>query len=478
MLDKTFTLKTSARIALAIASAFPLAVHAIPAGRVDFVIGNVTALASDGRSRALTKGGDINSGETISCGDGRVQLRFTDGSQVSLLPGTQYRIDDYKFNGQSDGEEKGVFSLLKGGFRTITGLIGKANKQAYKVNTSTATIGIRGTEFLVLDDKDGVTVSTGDGQVQVCSAGGCIILTAGESAVVRDKNGQPVRVFNLGIDSTNDKPDTPSVKIDYASSDNGLQAVLPKLPSGPDYAFAYAANYLDGGEGPGVSVYSHLSGTANFNDQSVLLAYSTDGGEGVTYTNTGVANGLTDGIIGWGLWSSMDYSYNSSNPPYSSPHLATHYVVGTPTSTTELQALYVNNLVGEYSLMGATLPTSMDSSTGAITLGSGVMSGKLTANFGSGSVNFALSNINVGGVTYGIQGSGSMSAGAAQFSGGVGAAAGTTQSVCGSFSGLFFGANAARAGLTYGFNDYSSNSIISGAAAFKQTGLAAGGYVQ
>lgn len=43
-----------------------------------------------------------------------------------------------------------VFKLLKGGFRTVTGLIGKADRGEYRVSTRTATIGIRGTDYEVI----------------------------------------------------------------------------------------------------------------------------------------------------------------------------------------------------------------------------------------------------------------------------------------------------------------------------------------
>ena len=55
-------------------------------------------------------------GDTIVTGDGRAQIRFTDGSLVSLRPNSQFRIDEYNYPGAPDGTEKGFFSLLKGGY--------------------------------------------------------------------------------------------------------------------------------------------------------------------------------------------------------------------------------------------------------------------------------------------------------------------------------------------------------------------------
>ena len=76
-----------------------------------------------------------------------------DGGLVALRPDTKLKVDTYVFNGQEDGSENPVFSLLKGGLRAITGIIGKRNKERYNLRTPTSTIGIRGTDhepFVVL----------------------------------------------------------------------------------------------------------------------------------------------------------------------------------------------------------------------------------------------------------------------------------------------------------------------------------------
>ena len=48
------------------------------------------------------------------------------------------------------GASHAFFSLLKGGFRTVSGLIGKINHEDYSVATPVATIGIRGTDYLTV----------------------------------------------------------------------------------------------------------------------------------------------------------------------------------------------------------------------------------------------------------------------------------------------------------------------------------------
>lgn len=161
--------KHSSKVFLLLALGFPLTVLA--AASLDFAVGDVQAVSSAGVARPLAKGGRINAGDTVRVGDGRAQLRFDDGALVSLQPNTDFRIDEFQFSGQQDGKERGFFSLLKGGLRTLTGLVGKVNKGNYKVTTSVATIGIRGTEYtLSYLDSESIAIATAEGAIEVAMA--------------------------------------------------------------------------------------------------------------------------------------------------------------------------------------------------------------------------------------------------------------------------------------------------------------------
>jgi len=184
-----FNLTKKAIFAGIIAAAFPI-VSSGAAGKVEFAVGNVNALGSDGRSRSLTKGNEINAGDTIQTTDGRVQARFSDGGYISLQPNTQFKVEEYNFNGKADGSEKGFFNLIKGGLRAITGSIGHTNRKAYQVNTPVATIGIRGTEFTAIYDTK-LLVKVGDGAVYLDNPAGDIILYKGQSGEVGSSGEKP-----------------------------------------------------------------------------------------------------------------------------------------------------------------------------------------------------------------------------------------------------------------------------------------------
>jgi hypothetical protein len=125
----------------------PHSAWAAVAGRFQFVAGDVRIVSTDGRERPAIKGGEVNEKESILSGKtGSAQLRMIDDGIVAVRPETALRIDEYKFADKEDGTERGFFSLLKGGFRSITGLIGRGNRDNYSIRTPSATIGIRGTD--------------------------------------------------------------------------------------------------------------------------------------------------------------------------------------------------------------------------------------------------------------------------------------------------------------------------------------------
>jgi len=162
-----------------------------PAGRVLFVAGNVTATDPAGNIRALERAGSVHEGDTIATGDGRVQVEFKDGGYFALQPGTRFRVDRYRYAGAGDAEDSVLVALLKGGLRTISGLVGKKTHRDYRMDTGVATIGIRGTDY-ALDLNSSMMGNVADGAIEVCNAAGCLLVQAGHAFFVPSLNQAPV----------------------------------------------------------------------------------------------------------------------------------------------------------------------------------------------------------------------------------------------------------------------------------------------
>ena len=153
-------------------------------GKVVISVGDMKA-QNRGATRTLSRNSDVLKGDALkTSANTYTQIRMKDGSLLSLRPNTTLLISDYNFNGAEDGSERSFFELVSGGFRTITGLIGFTNKNNYRVKTSIATIGIRGTHYgLMLCDngscegeevamKDGLYGGVIDGSVVIANDSG------------------------------------------------------------------------------------------------------------------------------------------------------------------------------------------------------------------------------------------------------------------------------------------------------------------
>lgn len=152
------------------------------AGHVIIAKGEVVAINATGEIRALQRRSEIYSGDTLRTGDdGNAQIRFIDKALLTLKPDSELNISDYQLASAEDKtSEKAVMNLVKGGFRTITGSIGKGDKSAYKVSTPAASIGIRGTNYEVQQEGPGSFVmAVYSGGISVQNASGSLDLGMG-----------------------------------------------------------------------------------------------------------------------------------------------------------------------------------------------------------------------------------------------------------------------------------------------------------
>lgn len=435
-------------ILLGILSAiFPATGYCVIAGRTDFVIGHVEAIAADGSRRILSRGSEVSAGDAINTSAGaRAQVRFIDGGFVSLQPNTLFRVDEFNYQNKTDGAEKGFFSLLKGGLRAITGAIGKVNRSAYKVATPSATIGIRGTGYKAEIRDEGLFVSVGEGAISLTNNAGVLVVTAGKAAFVANSNTAPA--------PTTEQPKTPPASIQPLTSLTNLapiiQPVLPKMVSGSGYAMSYA--YLVKTAVAPLNGALSLAGvTATFNSSSQLIQYSSVN-DSSSLGTAGVTFSATDGIIGWGRW---DGNIVSTGPMGTGLMPGTfHYVIGLPTAVMPTAG------TATYNLMGYTNPSASDGSTGWS------VKGNLSADFATLNVGVNMVVWNTAN-NYTVSGtsirSGATFTGSLSTTGTGCLTAGCTTSV----NGFFAGANASRAGLSYQM--LTPTASIQGAAAFAST---------
>jgi hypothetical protein len=122
---------------------------AVPAAYVHEMTGSGSA-ATAGKSRALAIGGLLESGDVISVDKGgSMTVKFEDGQIVVLQENSRFAIEKYDYNKKNVAQSSVAMSLLSGGMRFITGVIGGTRKEAIAMKAGTATIGIRGTDLAI-----------------------------------------------------------------------------------------------------------------------------------------------------------------------------------------------------------------------------------------------------------------------------------------------------------------------------------------
>lgn len=129
----------------------PAAIEA-HAGIMKTVRGDVHLLSANGSSRTASAGDLLAPIDRVVTGvDSGASVVLRDGTKMVVGPSSRLDVKEFHFDATT--QEGGMLvSLLRGSLRMITGLIGKAHPDAVRVETPTAVIGIRGTDFIVEAD--------------------------------------------------------------------------------------------------------------------------------------------------------------------------------------------------------------------------------------------------------------------------------------------------------------------------------------
>lgn len=170
---------------LVITLAWMFSVSAWAAGGYVFdAAGDVSVAAGEADAQPARKNDAIASGTIINTGDNsHAVLKFEDGQVVVMQSNSSFQVREYSYEAKQVEKSNIVFAMLKGGMRFVTGLIGQRHRDAFKLATPNATIGIRGTEFMVVMGNSPMYSQVVSGSIGVTNAAGTAVLTAGQTAL-------------------------------------------------------------------------------------------------------------------------------------------------------------------------------------------------------------------------------------------------------------------------------------------------------
>jgi len=177
-------------------------------GTVTHLSGVLTVRHADGSTAVLAVKSQIQQGDTlITEANTYTRVKFLDNAEIVLRPASQLVVKSYLYDADKPEKDNVAISLVKGGLRAVTGLVGKRNHDAVSFDTPTATIGIRGTNFGALfcqndcggvptpngsTPQNGLYVDVSQGAVVLSNPAGQQVYQSGQFGFVANLNTPPV----------------------------------------------------------------------------------------------------------------------------------------------------------------------------------------------------------------------------------------------------------------------------------------------
>lgn len=189
----------SRKLVFGLIAAAALAAPVAAAERVGEAVRITTRVT--GQGGALATGDAIHRDERIrSNASGVGAFVFADGTKLAVGPNSNVVIDSYVYAGGSTVKRL-TLGATKGTLRWISG---KSGHKAYRIDTPSGTLGVRGTAFDIYVGANGVTaVTLLNGAAEFCGAGGCQTLNRRCQFIVARPGGEVTRprgiTRNIGI---------------------------------------------------------------------------------------------------------------------------------------------------------------------------------------------------------------------------------------------------------------------------------------
>jgi hypothetical protein len=149
------------------------------------VSGDVTAQTGGASPRLVRQGDTLRAGDTVITGaNSSAVLKFEDGQIAALSANSRMLIAASEYNAQAQTGNIAL-TLLRGGMRAITGLIGRSQPSRVTYKAGNYTIGIRGTDVNIATDGGNAVVTVTEGLISFTFGTTTITVPAGEGVNAR-----------------------------------------------------------------------------------------------------------------------------------------------------------------------------------------------------------------------------------------------------------------------------------------------------
>ena len=171
-------------------------------GEVEYSRGVGFAQSPGQTARILGKGLALKEGDRLTTSENALAIiKLDDGTRMTVRPNSELVLQQYRFK-ENAPDNSMLMQLVRGGFRAVTGLISKNAPNAAKIQTPTATIGVRGTDFdarLCTGDcgAESARIGAATGRPNAVVASAKVVSSQGELYAV-DASGQRRRLVDGG----------------------------------------------------------------------------------------------------------------------------------------------------------------------------------------------------------------------------------------------------------------------------------------
>jgi hypothetical protein len=203
-------------------------------------IGSITELTGSGtvkrgkESIAATKGTVIQTNDKVETKNGKIKITFKDNTTVSVSEHSSLVIDDFVFDPKNAQGGKLGLKATGGAVRYVSGAIASNNPNSVKINTPTAAIAVRGTDFVMAVNETGASTvilmpscedNTGPNVKGAICGSGAIDVESGPNLVTMNRPFQATMVETAGA------PPTPPLTVNLFGTPVGTNILVSAPPT-------------------------------------------------------------------------------------------------------------------------------------------------------------------------------------------------------------------------------------------------------
>lgn len=189
-----------------------------------------TAVIKRGKETiAITKGTPVETNDKVETKNGVVNIRFKDDTSVKVTENSSLVIDDFVYDPKNASGGKLSLKATSGTVRYVSGNIAHNNPNSVKINTPTAAIAVRGTDFVMAVDETGKSMIMLMPTCELPQMVNLKGLTCGSGKIDVDSGTHIVRLdkpYQATIVETPSTPPSPPVVVNLTNTPIGNNLII------------------------------------------------------------------------------------------------------------------------------------------------------------------------------------------------------------------------------------------------------------